>query len=175
MLCRHVWVMSAAHHLTEANIQPKFKENPSRGIGDMERTRNSRLKPMTLTLTWVGMVDLLVSAHWLIEANIWPKFNEKLSKVSGDTVLTRKCYGRTDGWMDRQIFHNPPSASWGRIKNCSHLWKISEQFLNKSSRKIHEHVAILDYCKTFLWGNVLCCFLFFVWLQQENSNFNSDN
>ena len=68
-LCRHGWVMSSAHHLTEANIWPKFKENPSRGIGDMERTRNSRLKPMTLTcdldleLAWLtyGFCTLI---HW---------------------------------------------------------------------------------------------------------------
>ena len=40
--------MSSAHHFTEANIWPKLKENPSRGKGATERTRNSRLKPMTL-------------------------------------------------------------------------------------------------------------------------------
>ena len=58
-LCRHGWVTSSAHHLTEANIWPKFKENPSRGIGNMERTRNSRLKPMTLTC------DLHLELTWL--------------------------------------------------------------------------------------------------------------
>ena len=26
--------LSSAHHLTKANIQPKFNENPSRGKGD---------------------------------------------------------------------------------------------------------------------------------------------
>ena len=30
------------------NIIPKFRENPPRGKGDIERTRNSRLKSMTL-------------------------------------------------------------------------------------------------------------------------------
>ena len=30
------WVMGSAHHLTQANIWPTFKENPSRGKGDME-------------------------------------------------------------------------------------------------------------------------------------------
>ena len=40
-------------------------------------------------------------AHRFTEANILPKFNENLSKASGDTERTRKCYGLTDGQMDR--------------------------------------------------------------------------
>ena len=36
--------MSPANHSTEANIQLKFYENPSRGKGDMKLTGNSRLK-----------------------------------------------------------------------------------------------------------------------------------
>ena len=52
-------------------------------------------------LPWVGMVDMGF-AHRLTEVNIWPKFNENLSKGSGDMERTRKCYDRTDGWMDRQ-------------------------------------------------------------------------
>ena len=36
---RHGWVTGSALHLTEANIQPMFNENPSRGKGDMERTQ----------------------------------------------------------------------------------------------------------------------------------------
>ena len=39
-LSRHGLVMGSAHHLTEANIWPKFNENPSRSNGDMERTQN---------------------------------------------------------------------------------------------------------------------------------------
>ena len=38
-LSRHAWVMGSAHHLTKANIWPKFHENLSKGSGDMERTR----------------------------------------------------------------------------------------------------------------------------------------
>ena len=47
ILSQHSWVMSSAHHLTEANNWPTFKENPSRGKGDMEPTPNSRLKLVT--------------------------------------------------------------------------------------------------------------------------------
>ena len=36
--------MGFAHHLTEANIQPNFNENPSRGKGYMEGTGNKRFK-----------------------------------------------------------------------------------------------------------------------------------
>ena len=38
----------------------KFKENPSRGIRDMERKRNSRFKPMTLTC------DLDLELAWFL-------------------------------------------------------------------------------------------------------------
>ena len=46
-LSQHSWVMGSAHHLTEANIWLTFKENLSRGKGDMERTQNSGLKLVT--------------------------------------------------------------------------------------------------------------------------------
>ena len=36
--------MGSAHCLSEVNIRPRFRENPSRGKGNTERTRNSRLK-----------------------------------------------------------------------------------------------------------------------------------
>ena len=38
-MSRHALVMGSAHRLTKANIWPKFHENPSKGSGDMERTR----------------------------------------------------------------------------------------------------------------------------------------
>ena len=39
-LSQHGWIMDSVHCLTEANIRPKFNENPSRRNGDMEWTRN---------------------------------------------------------------------------------------------------------------------------------------
>ena len=41
--------MRLAHCLTERNIWRKFKENRPKGSGDMERTRHSRVSPLTLT------------------------------------------------------------------------------------------------------------------------------
>ena len=41
--------MCLAHRLTERNIWGKFKENRPKGSGDMERTHNSRVNPLTLT------------------------------------------------------------------------------------------------------------------------------
>ena len=38
-LCGHGWVMSFAHRLTEANIWPKFKENPSMGRRIFQRVQ----------------------------------------------------------------------------------------------------------------------------------------
>ena len=80
-LSLHGWVIDSAHRPTKVNIWPKFKENRSTGIGDIEWTQNSRLKPVTLTLCrhdWV-----MRSAH-LTEANIRPKFKENPSRGIGD-------------------------------------------------------------------------------------------
>ena len=46
-LSLHCWVMGSAHHLTKANIWPKFNKYLSKGSGDMEWTWNSRLKLVT--------------------------------------------------------------------------------------------------------------------------------
>ena len=43
----HCWVMGSAHHLTKANIWPKFNKYLSNGSGDMGWTWNSRLKLVT--------------------------------------------------------------------------------------------------------------------------------
>ena len=42
-------VLCTAHRTTKRNIWAKFHENGSNGSGDMERTRNSRANPLTLT------------------------------------------------------------------------------------------------------------------------------
>ena len=87
----HCWVMGSAHHLTKANIWPKFNKYLSKGSGDMVWTWNSRLKLVTLTVTstrqhaWV-----MGSAHRLAKTNIWPKFHENLSKGSEDMERTRR-------------------------------------------------------------------------------------
>ena len=68
-LSQHGWVIDSAHRLTKVNIWPKFKENPSTGIGDTERTRNSRLKPVTLNcdldlvFAWLSY-EFCTSSHW---------------------------------------------------------------------------------------------------------------
>ena len=41
--------MYSAHRLTERDIWVKFNENRPKSSGDMERTRNSRVNPLTLT------------------------------------------------------------------------------------------------------------------------------
>ena len=68
-LSRHGCVIDSAYCLTKVNIWPKFKENPSTGIGDTERTRNSRLKPVTLNCdldlvsAWLSY-EFCTSSHW---------------------------------------------------------------------------------------------------------------
>ena len=120
-LCRHGWVMSSAHRLTEANIWSKFKENPSMGIGNMERTRNSRLKTMILTC------DLDLELAWLTYGfctlTYW---GEHLTKVYWNSFKEFRRYGadkkvlQKDRRMDRRTdeghFYNPPSASRRGIK-----------------------------------------------------------
>ena len=44
------WVMCSADRFTEWNIWVKFNENRPDGSGDMERTRNSRVNPLTCDL-----------------------------------------------------------------------------------------------------------------------------
>ena len=41
--------MCLAHWVTERNIWVKFNENRPKGSGDIERTQNSRVNPLTLT------------------------------------------------------------------------------------------------------------------------------
>ena len=75
-LSRHGWVLDSAHHLTKVNIWPKFKENPSTGIKDTERTQNSRLKPMTLTCDLD--LELAWLTYWFCTLTHW---GEHLTKV----------------------------------------------------------------------------------------------
>ena len=109
----HSWVINSAHGFTKVNIWPKFRENPSTGIGDTEQTWNSRHKPvtlncdldlvsawlsykfctsshwgkhMTLTLSWHSWV--INSAHGFTKVNIRPKFKENPSTGIGDTERT---------------------------------------------------------------------------------------
>ena len=42
--------MCSPHWLTERNVWVKFKENRPKGSGDMERTQNSRVNPLTCDL-----------------------------------------------------------------------------------------------------------------------------
>ena len=48
-LSLHSRVIGSAHRLTERNIWAKFIENRLKGSGEMTRTRNSRVNPLTLT------------------------------------------------------------------------------------------------------------------------------
>ena len=118
-LCHHGWVMSSAHCLTGANIWPKFKENSSRGIGDMEWTRNSKAQTNDLDLwpwPWVDMVDL-----WVLHIDsLRQTFDQSLIKIfqrvqeiwSGQESVTE---GQMDGRTDEGNFYNPPSALWQGI------------------------------------------------------------
>ena len=63
------WFMGSANCPTEVNIWPTFKENPSRGKGDMEPTPNSRLKLVTfncdLDLKSAGLIyGFCKLSHW---------------------------------------------------------------------------------------------------------------
>ena len=114
--------------LTEANIWPKFKENPSRGKDDMEPTPNSRLKLLAfncdLTLSPQGWV--MGSAHCPTEVNIWPKFRENLLRGKGDTErtqnsrlkpLTLNCdLVSLHGWAMGSAHHFTEANIWPRLK-----------------------------------------------------------
>ena len=40
--------IGSSHNLTQGNVWVKFNENCLKGSGDMERTRNPRVNPLTL-------------------------------------------------------------------------------------------------------------------------------
>ena len=42
-------VIGSAHYLTKRNIWMKSNENSLKGPGDMEKTQNSMINPLTLT------------------------------------------------------------------------------------------------------------------------------
>ena len=63
----------------------RFKENRLNGSGDMERTRNSRVNILTLSLGgWV-----ICFVHRLTKRNIRVKYYENRSKGSGDMEQKR--------------------------------------------------------------------------------------
>ena len=94
--------MGYAHHLDEVNMWPKFHENPSSHLGDMERTRNkaSNLWPSSMTLTLTRDGRDMGSAHCLDEVNIWPKFHESPLSRLGD--MSRHDFRQTDRRTDRR-------------------------------------------------------------------------
>ena len=79
-LSLHCWVMGSAHHLTKANIWPKFNKYLSKGWGDMEWTWNSRLELMTftVTLTLSRYAWVMGSAHHL---SLRQTFDQHLKKI----------------------------------------------------------------------------------------------
>ena len=124
-LGRHGWVLSSAHRLTEANIWPKFKENPSRG---MRYGADTKFKAQTHDLDlwpWVGMADL-----WILHIDSLRRtFDQSFMKIfrrvqeiwSGQESVTEghtdgQTDGQTDRWTDKGHFYNPPSASRRGIK-----------------------------------------------------------
>ena len=84
----------------------------------MEQTRNSRLKPMTLTcdLDLVGMVDLWVLHIDLLRRTFEQslmKIFERVKRYGADKKVLQKDR-RTDRRRDEGHFYNPQSASrWG--------------------------------------------------------------
>ena len=71
--------MDSAHHFTEANIWPKLKENPSRGKGDIEWTRNSGLKLATLNCDLV-LESPRLSYGLCTSSHRWT-FDQSLEKI----------------------------------------------------------------------------------------------
>ena len=141
-LCWHGWVMSSAHCLTEANIWPKFKENPSWDIGERERTRNSGLKPMTcdldLELEWLTY-GFCTSTHW----------DERLTKVQWKSFKRFRRYGtdkkvlRKDRQTDKGHFYNLHPFRGGGLKRKS---LCMSTFLNGQN----QWIIFSDKYKTYI-------------------------
>ena len=78
-LSLHYCVTRSAHHLTKANIWPKFNKYLSKGSGDMEWTWNSRLKLVTFNCD----LDLeLACLLWVLHiASLRQTFDQSFMKI----------------------------------------------------------------------------------------------
>ena len=106
-----------------------FKENPSRGIGDMERTQNSRLKHMTLTCDLdLGMVDL-----WVLHIDsLRQTFDQSLMKIFQRVQEIRSrqesvTEGQTDGQM-KAISIIPHLLHGGGLKTRKNISKNKKKY-----------------------------------------------
>ena len=109
----------------------KFRENRSKGSGDMERTQNWKvIWPLSRTLTLSTHSQAMGSAHGLTERNIWVKLSENRSKGSGDMEGTRnpkvnpmtlKCdHDLKSGWLSYGALHTiSPRCSFDQSTNIS--------------------------------------------------------
>ena len=126
-LSRHSWVMGSAHHLTEANIWPTFKENHSRGKGEMERTLNSRLKhtfnrDLDLKSTGLWVLDI-VPLRWTFDQSlekILPGVKEiqSVHKIEGSNLWPCE-----SAWLSYWLCTSFP---WGK-----HLTKIKRKSFHR--------------------------------------------
>ena len=83
--------MGSTHHLTERNLWVKFNENHSKGSGDMERTRNSRVNPMNLKCDlesgWLESLTLhIVSLRLTFDQSLMKIFQKVLEIWSGHEI-----------------------------------------------------------------------------------------
>ena len=107
LMSLHGWAMGSAHHFTEANIWPKLKENPSRGKGDIEWTRNSGLKLATLNCDLV-LESPCLSYRFCTLSHRWT-FDQSLEKIfprnSRLKPMTLNCPWPWVGMVELLILH----------------------------------------------------------------------
>ena len=145
-LNQHSWVMGSANHLTEANIWPMFKENPSRGKGDMEPTFKARTLPLTVTLTLSPQGWVMGSAHCPTEVNIWPKFRENPPMGKGDTERTQNSRLKPitlncdlvslHGWAMDSAHHFTEANIWPKLKENPSRGKGDIEWTRNSGLKL---------------------------------------
>ena len=125
----HGWAMGSAHYFTEANIWPKWKENPSRGKGDIEWTRNSGLKLATLNCDfvlespWLSYGFCTSSHRWTIDQCLekilpWVKEiqSEHESQVSNPWPWTVTFTLSRHGWVIDSAHHLTKVNIWPKFK-----------------------------------------------------------
>ena len=86
-LSLHRWVIDSTHHLTKANIWPKFNKAVWMATEQPQKS-GSKWWPSIVTLTLSQHSWVMGSAHHLTDANIWPTFKENPSRGKGDMEPT---------------------------------------------------------------------------------------
>ena len=126
-LCRHGWIMTSAHRLTEANIWPKLKKKTLQGYrrygADTKFTCDLDLELAWLTYwfcTSTHCGEHLTKGFRRYGADKKVLRKDRRTDRLADGQMDRRTDRQTERRTDEGHFYNPPSASRPGINKCRH-------------------------------------------------------